>query len=61
MEKRLCECCQKRKISHHNKYCSYCAVYTKDMRGKISGLKSRLKKLRIKVYGQKNGSERIRL
>lgn len=57
----FCVCCNKSIIRLiNNKYCSSCSVYTNKLRSKIGGLKTMLKTLRIKVYGQEKGSERLR-
>ena len=56
-----CKCCRKKIEDMFNrKYCSSCSVYTKELREKIYYYKRRFEFLNKKLYGTKNGSERIR-
>lgn len=60
-KKLYCECCGKEiTVYTCRKYCSACSVSIYKYRQKIGSLKHEIKELRIKLYGQANGSERIR-
>ena len=60
-KKLYCECCRKEiTVQTCRKYCSACSVYIWKYRQKVGSLKHEIKNLRIKLYGQANGSERIR-
>ena len=62
MIKKNCMCCRKKLKNAFSttKYCTSCSLHTKEYRTLISGLKRRLKLLRIKHYGVENGQQRIR-
>ena len=60
MKIKKCECCKNTIIYGNNKFCSNCALYTKKLREKVSLTKREIKLLRIKMYGQNKGWERIR-
>lgn len=61
-KKKKCICCKKRLVNPmgSQKYCTNCVMHTMRLRKKSADYKSSLKDLRIKVYGQKKGSERLR-
>ena len=61
--KQKCQCCQRpltNVMNKSRKYCSGCSVHSVELRREISKLKNDIMKLKLKLYGQKNGSERIR-
>lgn len=60
MKIKKCECCKNKIIYGNSKFCSNCSIYTFKLRIKINHIKREVRLLRIKLYGQKNGSERLR-
>lgn len=57
-----CECCHKSLKGYmpNQKRCNACAIYVKNLVKMNGALRRQIKTLRIKIYGQKNGWERIR-
>jgi hypothetical protein len=59
-----CECCLRRitgvVMNKNRKYCGNCALHNLKQIREISRLKNDIKKLRLKLYGQERGNERIR-
>lgn len=56
-----CLCCG---VSLENtfkrKYCGKCGLYTLKLRGSIDALKRDIRKLRVRLYGQTDGRQRVR-
>ena len=56
-----CKCCKKRIPNYGtNKYCTSCSLYLKNIVAKMRYYKRKAEILNIKIYGTKNGNERIR-
>ncbi len=62
MNNKRCICCGRNISLVHlgRKYCVSCGLFTIGLRNKISALKNDLNELRVRLYGQKRGSERVR-
>lgn len=59
MKTKKCECCGKELINTFNtvKYCSSCALYTMDLRRKLSNVKRRAEQLEKQVIELKFSKE----
>lgn len=56
-----CQCCKKEIMNFGNKkFCSECALYIYKLKEELWHYKTEVKKLKLIVYGQKSGAERIR-
>lgn len=62
MIKKRCECYRKilKLIFSQTRYCSACALYTKELRRKVNYYRRHYRKLNKILYGQKRGNERVR-
>ena len=58
-----CKCCKKilRNSMGNAKFCSSCNLYLYKLKGQLSYYKNKSNRLTIQIYGQKSGSERVRL
>lgn len=59
---KICECCKNvfKYYIDRQKLCNRCTVYHKDLRAKINYYRKEVKRLKLLIYGTKQGSERIR-
>lgn len=60
-KKTECECCGKKYIKFFGpqKKCNNCSLYHKELVTKLRNTQYQLNKLRLRVYGVKNGTQRI--
>lgn len=59
--KKTCLCCGRIiKNIFNRKYCNNCAIHSTDIIRRLSRANNEIERLRIALYGQKRGSERIR-
>jgi hypothetical protein len=56
-----CECCGKDIVDYGvNKMCSSCSVFHKDIVTKANHYKQTIRELKILLYGQPDGAQRVR-
>lgn len=60
-----CKCCgrvlEKDTFLANKQFCNRCSNYISPLKNQISNLKHRVRTLTIKIYGVKDGRERLRL
>ena len=59
---KICECCKNvfKYYGGTQKLCNRCTVYHKNLRARMNYYRKEVKRLKLMIYGTKQGSERIR-